>query len=72
MKKVSRGNSNQLILDSVIGKTLNQAKELAGFSGFSVRVTRLDEEIYMVTMDLNFDRINVEIENDIIINSRIG
>lgn len=72
MKKVSRGNSNQLILDSVIGKTLDQAKELAGFSGFSVRVTRVDEERYFVTMDLRFDRINLELENGIIVNSNIG
>lgn len=72
MKKVSRTNSNQLILDSVIGKTLDQAKELAGFSGFSVRVTRVDEERYFVTMDLRFDRINLELENGIIVNSNIG
>ncbi len=72
MGKANRVNSNKLILDSVVGKTLNQAKELAGFSGFSVRVTRVDEERYMVTLDLRLDRINVEIENDIIVNSYIG
>jgi len=61
-----RFDDKNLLLQSLIGKSLEQAKELAGFSGFAIRVTREDSTIYMVTMDLRFDRIDVQIDSGII------
>lgn len=72
MRKVSRNNSNDLLLESVIGKTLDQANHLAGFSGFTIRVVRENGESYMITADLKLTRINVEIENGLVIKSYLG
>ncbi len=69
---MERINGDHLFLNSMIGKTLEGAKELAGFNGFAVRVTREDNEVYMVTMDHRGDRIGVEIENNIVVKANIG
>jgi hypothetical protein len=72
MKKANKVNGNELLLNSLIGKTLDQANEMAGFSGFSIRVVKENGTPYMVTCDLQFTRINVEIENGIVIKNHIG
>jgi hypothetical protein len=64
--RTKRFDDKNLLLQSLIGKPLKQAKELAGFNGFAIRVTREDSTIYMVTMDLRFDRIDVQIDSGII------
>jgi hypothetical protein len=46
-----------------IGKTLKEASEL---TDLQLRVTRRDGNACICTQDLNFDRLNVEIENGII------
>lgn len=70
--KVERINGYQLLLNSIIGKNLSEAKELAGFNGFAIRIVREDGERYMVTMEHRLDRINVELDNGIVTNSNIG
>lgn len=67
-----RINGNEIILESLIGKSLEQARELSGFNGFTIRVTREDSTNYMVTMDMRFDRINVQIDNGLITKCNIG
>ena len=64
--RTKRFDDKNLLLQSLIGKPLEQAKELAGFNGFAIRVTREDSTIYMVTMDLRFDRIDVQIDSGIV------
>lgn len=71
-KKTQRINGNDLILESLIGKSLNEATQLAGFNGFAIRVTREDSTNYMVTMDLRFDRINLQIDNGVVTSCNIG
>ena len=45
-KKIKRVNGNDLILESLIGKPLDEATQLAGFNGFAIRVTREDSTNY--------------------------
>ena len=71
-KKVERVDGNNYLLDSLIGKSLEQAKELAGFNGFAIRVTREDSTNFMVTMNRRFDRIDVQIDNGVITSCKIG
>ena len=70
--RTKRFDDKNLLLQSLIGKPLEQAKELAGFNGFAIRVTREDSTNYMVTMDIRFDRIDVQIDNGVITKNDIG
>lgn len=71
-KKIKRINGNDLILQSLIGKSLNEATQIAGFNGFAIRVTREDSTNYLDTMSLRFDRINLQIDNGIVTSCNIG
>ena len=71
-KKIKKINGNDLILESLIGKPLNEATQLAGFNGFAIRVTREDSTNYIITMDLRFDRINLQIDNGVVTSCNIG
>lgn len=70
--ETKRFNSNDILLESIIGKSLKDGIELVKSNGFSVRVTREDDERFFVTQDLRFDRINLEIDNGKITSARIG
>jgi hypothetical protein len=67
-----RFNGDEFLLESLLGKPLNEAKELAGFSGFRTRVTRVDGESYMITCDLKADRINLHLESGKVVKTSIG
>lgn len=67
-----RTTESAILVDSVLGKTEEEAKLLASSSGFSTRVVQRDEEKFLVTMDLRFDRLNLYIENKIVTKSNIG
>ena len=58
------------ILDSLIGKTYEEAKELC--DGYILRLTNKDGVSYIVTCDLRLDRINLELLDDKIVRSSIG
>jgi hypothetical protein len=70
--ETKRFNSNDVLLESIIGKSLEEGIELTKSNGFSVRVTREDNENFFVTMDLRFNRINFQIDNGKISNASIG
>jgi hypothetical protein len=70
--ETKRFNSNYILLEGIIGKSLKEGIELVKSNGFSVRVTREDDERFFVTQDLRFDRINLEIDNEKITSARIG
>jgi hypothetical protein len=69
---MNRSNETDILIKSIIGKTLNEAKELASFNGYSTRVTREDSINYVVTMDLRFDRINLQLDNGVVTKCNIG
>jgi hypothetical protein len=70
--ETKRFNSNDLLLESIIGKSLEEGIELTKSNGFSTRVTREDNKNFFATMDLRFDRINFQIDNGKISNASIG
>jgi hypothetical protein len=64
--RTKRFDNENLLLQSLIGKSLEQAKELAVFNGFTIRVTREDNNNFPLTMDIRFDRIDVQIDNGLV------
>lgn len=69
--KTKRFNGN-LLLESLIEKTLNEAKELVLFNGFSIRISREDNNNFSLTMNMRFDRIDIELDNGLVTKSKIG
>ena len=57
---------NEEFLKSLIGKTKEEGRELCKNNDYSVRIVRVDSNRYIITMDLRFDRVNFELDNDII------
>jgi hypothetical protein len=70
--ETKRFNSNDILLESIIGKSLQEGIKLAKSNGFLIRVTREDDERFFVTQELRPDRINLEIDNEKITSARIG
>lgn len=60
------------VCELIIGKNKLDAKKLAEENGFEFRVTMEDDVSYMITMDFRFKRINVHIENQIVVDAHIG
>ena len=56
-------------MDKLIGKTLEEAKSL---TTLDIRVIRMDEQMFMVTQDFRTNRVNVQIDNNIITSISIG
>ena len=51
---------------------LTQATHLCQVSGFDSRVTREDSTHFMLTHDLRFDRVNLEVDNGIVTKADLG
>jgi hypothetical protein len=71
-KKVTRVSEREVICNSLIGKTEDEASLLAASSGYALRVTRQDTEQFMGTAEFRSDRIKVEIDNGLVTSVRIG
>jgi hypothetical protein len=58
----------------VIGLTESEAIELIESKDglISYRITRRDDENFVVTMDYRTDRINLEIEKDFVVSANVG
>ncbi len=67
----NRNASNEL-LESLIGMDKESGSELCREKGYKVRITREDSNNYAITMDLRFDRINLEIDKGLITKCDIG
>ncbi len=59
-------------IKKLIGKTEKEGIEIAKSHGYTVRLIKKDGESFVVTMDFRFDRINIEVENDIITKCNLG
>lgn len=57
----------------IVGMTENDARQFLATQGFKMRVSKRDGKALMGTRDARPDRINVEIENGIVVGEpRIG
>lgn len=59
-------------LNWLIGKPKSEAKKMIEDNGYVFRITSEDGNNYIVTCDFRMDRINIEINDDIIINAYFG
>lgn len=57
---------------SLVGKTHEEATEIAHSMGLTTRLTKKDGEYYICTQDLRMDRMNFEIENNIVTKANRG
>lgn len=63
---------DDFIKNHIIGKTLEEAYSSTKKHSLDSRVVFEDGEYYIVTCDLNFDRLNFYIENGIVVNANVG
>jgi hypothetical protein len=57
---------------AIEGLTLSEARATATSSGYIVRLVREDSTEFALTMDLNFRRINVEVEGGRVVATHVG
>ena len=65
-------NGSRELLESLIGMTKESGIELCKVNEYSIRITREDSNNYVITMDLRFSRVNLEIDNGLITKCDIG
>jgi hypothetical protein len=70
MERNRKGNEE--LLESLIGMDKESGSELCKEKDYKVRITRENSNNYVITMDFRFDRINLEIDNNIITKSDFG
>jgi len=56
----------------LLGLTADKATELATGWGYQVRIVRQDGDWFVLTMDLQSRRINLEIENGLLVQAGAG
>jgi hypothetical protein len=69
---LDRENRQALTDDDFVGLKEAEARTAAEEEGYRVRITARDGEHFMVTMDYCTDRINFNIENNIVVCASIG
>lgn len=57
-----------MISNDIIGLDLKSAEEIIKSRDLSYRIVRIDGTNFIITDDLKLDRLNLEIENGIIVN----
>ena len=60
------------LIRNLNGLTKEEGVKLCKDNGYDVRVVKEDSKNYAFTMDLRFNRVNLYIENGMIIKSDIG
>ena len=65
-------NGSEEFLKSLIGMNKDDGFELCKENDYKFRITREDSNNHIITCDLRFDRINVEIDNGIITKCNLG
>jgi hypothetical protein len=61
-----------LEVSKLVGKTEAEARALIERAGLRVRISGRDGEHYILTMDYWIDRVNLYIENDKVVEAKIG
>ena len=59
-------------LGAYIGKTQAQAEALAQSQGLTLRVVRIDDQVFPGTTDYRLDRVNIEIDNTLVTKAQLG
>jgi len=59
-------------IKEIIGKTEEEAEEIAKEEGMHLRLMRKDEKSFCVTCEFRPDRINIEVEKDKIADAYVG
>lgn len=59
-------------LNSIIDKNKSDAKKIVEDNGYVFRITSENSNDYIITCDFRTDRVNVKIENDLIISAELG
>lgn len=70
--KVTKVNQNSILLESLIGKTLEESNILCGHNGFTTRVSKQDGVNFIITRELKLTRINLELQDGIVTKASIG
>jgi hypothetical protein len=65
-------SEKNLLLEYLKGRTLEEAKEICKDSKFILRVVREDGKSKIVTRDWKLNRLNLELENNIVKEVYIG
>lgn len=55
-----------------VGKTFEEATQIAKDNGFKARIVEKDGDSYILTMDYKTDRLNFRIRNNIVIDVHGG
>lgn len=63
---------NTLKMLNVIGMTKKQALAYIKKTGMRSRIKREDDQSYIGTMDLRGDRVNLELDNNLVVKAYIG
>lgn len=71
-KKTVRGSEIDMLISVLPGKTKKEAIDLCKQGGYLPRITKEDENHFVVTHDFRFDRINLEIEKGIVTKANLG
>jgi hypothetical protein len=56
----------EVLLDSIIGKTEEEGVKFLSENNIDFRIVRKDDTNYIVTYDFKPNRVNVELDNDVI------
>ncbi len=60
------------LLEMLIGMTKKQAIETIEANGYTARITREDDNGYMVTCDFRLCRINLVLEKGLVLTASVG
>lgn len=62
----------QILLTTLIGKTLEEATKLCKHNGYAIRLVSKDDASFIVTRDYKLNRVNVSLTKDLITKADIG
>lgn len=60
------------LLNNLIGKTEDEAKVISFNAKYVIRTVRIDDNYILCTTDYRTDRINIEIDKNLVTNSYVG
>jgi len=61
-----------ITLKDLLGLTEHQAKTIINDSGYTPRVTKRNGDYFVITMDYQMSRVNLKIEDDVVVSATIG